>query len=45
MAEPFKPKIAAFLEFVADVYATFDPDELTIAHLPAAGEKVRKLRG
>jgi DNA-binding transcriptional LysR family regulator len=39
------PKIAAFLEFVADVYATFDPDELTIAHLPAAGEKVRKLRG
>ncbi len=39
------PKIAAFLEFVADVYAAFDPDELTITHLPAAGERVRKLRG
>jgi DNA-binding transcriptional LysR family regulator len=39
------PKIATFLEFVADVYATFDPDELTVAHLPAAGERVRKLRG
>jgi DNA-binding transcriptional LysR family regulator len=39
------PKIAAFLEFVGDVYAAFDPGELTIAHLPAAGERVRKLRG
>ena len=39
------PKIAAFLEFVGDVYAAFDPDELTITHLPAAGERVRKLRG
>jgi DNA-binding transcriptional LysR family regulator len=38
------PKIATFLEFAAEVYATFDPDELTIVHPPATGERVRKLR-
>ena len=26
------PKIAAFLEFVAQAFATFDPEELTLIH-------------
>jgi DNA-binding transcriptional LysR family regulator len=38
------PKIAAFLEFAAEVYSAFDPDELTMVHPPAAAEAVRRLR-
>jgi DNA-binding transcriptional LysR family regulator len=38
------PKIAAFLEFAAEVYAAFDPDEATIAHPLPTAERVRKLR-
>jgi len=38
------PKIAAFLGFAAEVYAAFDPDEVTIVHPPTTGERVRKLR-
>jgi DNA-binding transcriptional LysR family regulator len=38
------PKIAAFLDFAAEVYATFDPDEMTMTHPPAVTEPARRLR-
>jgi DNA-binding transcriptional LysR family regulator len=38
------PKIAAFLEFVGECFAGFDPDELTLRHNPTSDESVRSQR-
>jgi DNA-binding transcriptional LysR family regulator len=32
------PKIAAFLEFTAEAFAAFDPDELTLSHSASFGD-------
>jgi len=32
------PKIAAFLEFTAEAFAAFDPDELTLNHCASFSE-------
>ena len=37
------PKLAAFLEFVAQAFAAFDPDEVTLVHDPEFGERVRRI--
>lgn len=36
------PRIAAFLEFVQDAFADFDPDEITIKHAPRAITRARR---
>jgi hypothetical protein len=38
------PKIAAFLEFVAQAFEQFDPDEVTLTHCAGFGESVRRPR-
>jgi len=35
------PKIAAFLEFAAEAFAAFDPEELTLIHEPAFARRIR----
>jgi DNA-binding transcriptional LysR family regulator len=37
------PKLAAFLEFVAQAFAAFDPDEVTLVHNPEFIERVRRI--
>jgi DNA-binding transcriptional LysR family regulator len=36
------PKLVAFLEFVADAFAAFDPDEVTLVHDQSFGEWLRR---
>ena len=36
------PKVAAFLDFAAEVYAAFDPEERTMTHPPATAEAPRR---
>lgn len=38
------PKIAAFLDFAAEVYAAFDPGEVTMTHPPSRAEGARRAR-
>lgn len=35
------PKIAAFLEFAAEAFAAFDPEELTLLHEPRFARRIR----
>lgn len=37
------PKLAAFLEFVAQAFAAFDPDEVTLVHEPEFDEQLRRM--
>ena len=37
------PKLAAFLEFVAEAFAAFDPDEVTLVHDRSFGEWLRRM--
>lgn len=39
------PKIAAFLEFAAEAFAAFDPDELTMVHDRGFAEPLPRARG
>ena len=38
------PKVAAFLRFIEEAFAAFDPDELTVTHAPRAGSEARLLK-
>jgi hypothetical protein len=40
-----QPKLAAFLEFVAEAFAAFDPEELTLIHGKANAASFRRRRG
>jgi hypothetical protein len=37
------PKLAAFLEFVGQAFAAFDPDEVTLVHAPEFSDRVRRI--
>ncbi len=38
------PKIAAFLEFTAEAFAAFDPDELTLSHSASFGDSLLRAK-
>lgn len=40
-----QPKLAAFLEFIAEAFAAFDPEELTLAHDGQFAVSIRRTKG